>query len=138
GAGQLLYTVDFKLVNDKVVIRAKVNDGSPQDFVVDTGSENTVITRVTAMKLGIAPITYTLSAGVGEVGLRGLQLARMDSLEIGTVNPLKLRNVPCIIKNPALRDLPSREAESFSPLALRFSMMIDFSTYQLTIARHIS
>ncbi len=29
---------------------------------------------------GVVPITYTLSAGVGEVGLRGLQLARLDTL----------------------------------------------------------
>ena len=75
--------IDFRLVNDKVVVRAKVNDGSFQDFVVDTGAENTVITRPTAQRLGITPITYTLSAGVGDVGLRGLQLARIDSLELG-------------------------------------------------------
>ena len=44
GADDKIYTVDFRLVNDKVVVRAKVNDGSFQDFVVDTGAENTVIT----------------------------------------------------------------------------------------------
>ena len=65
-------------------------------------SENTVITRPTAQRLGITPVTYTLSAGVGDVGLRGLQLARIDSLELGS---LKLRNVPCLIKNPPLRDI---------------------------------
>ena len=68
GADERLYTVDFRLVNDKVVVRAKVNDASPQDFVVDTGSENTVITRPTAQQLGITPVTYTLSAGVGASG----------------------------------------------------------------------
>src|SRR5207245_2627416 len=67
----MLYTVDFRLVNEKVVVKAKVNDASAQDFVVDTGSENTVISRQTAQRLSISPITYTLSAGVGEVGLRG-------------------------------------------------------------------
>ena len=77
GADDSLYTVDFRLVNEKVVVRAKVNDGSAQDFVIDTGSENTVITRQTAQRLGITPVTYTLSAGVGRIGLRGLQLARM-------------------------------------------------------------
>ena len=71
GADQQIYTVDFKLVNDKVVIRAKVNDGSFQDFVVDTGAENTVLSGPTARRLGVTPITYTLSAGVGDVGLRG-------------------------------------------------------------------
>ena len=68
-----------------------MNGSSAQDFVVDTGAESTVLTRPTAQRLGITPITYTLSAGVGDVGLRGLQLARIDSLELGT---LKLRNVP--------------------------------------------
>ena len=62
-------------------------------------------------------ITYTLSAGVGEVGLRGLQLARINTLELGL---LKLRNVPCLVKDPPLRDLPTREQESLSPLNLGF------------------
>jgi len=135
GADQMLYTVDFRLVNEKVVVSAKVNDGGAQDFVVDTGSENTVITRTTAQKLGVTPITYTLSAGVGDVGLRGLQLARIDSLEVGS---LKLRNVPCLIKNPPLRDMPTKETESLSPLALGFSMTIDYKMHRLTFGRHLA
>jgi tetratricopeptide (TPR) repeat protein len=134
GTDDRLYTVDFRLVNEKVVVRAKVNDASAQDFVVDTGSENTVITRSTAQRLGIMPVTYTLSAGVGRVGLRGLQLARMDSLELGS---LKLRNVPCLIKNPPLRDIPSKETEGLSPLALGYSMVIDYKTHKLTFGKHL-
>src|SRR5438552_1639982 len=72
-----IYTVDFRLVKEKVVVKARVNGASPQDFVVDTGAENTVITRPTMERLGIAPITATLSAGVGDIGMRGLQLARV-------------------------------------------------------------
>jgi len=53
GTEDRIYTVDFRLVNEKVVVRAKVNDAAAQDFVVDTGSENTVITRPTAQRLGI-------------------------------------------------------------------------------------
>src|SRR5262245_32156928 len=34
GADDRLYTVDFRLVNEKVVVRAKINDASAQDFVV--------------------------------------------------------------------------------------------------------
>ena len=134
GTDDRLYTVDFRLVNDKVVVRAKINDASAQDFVVDTGSENTVITRGTAQRLGIVPVTYTLSAGVGRAGLRGLQLARMDSLELGS---LKLRNVPCLIKNPPLRDIPSKETEGLSPLALGYSMVIDYKTHKLTFGKHL-
>ena len=129
-----LYTIDFRLVNDKVVVRAKVNDGSFQDFVVDTGAESTVISRPTAQRLGVTPITYTLSAGVGDVGLRGLQLARINTLELGL---LKLRNVPCLIKDPPLRDIPVKEAESLSPLSLGFSMVIDYKTKKITFGRHL-
>jgi tetratricopeptide (TPR) repeat protein len=134
GADAMLFTIPFRLENDKVVVRAKVNGAGAQDFVVDTGSENTVITRATAQRLNISPITYTLSAGVGEVGLRGLQLARLDLLELGE---LRLRNVPVLIKNPPLRDMPTAERESLSPLALGFSMTIDYATHQLTFGRRL-
>jgi Flp pilus assembly protein TadD/predicted aspartyl protease len=134
GTDDRIYTVDFRLVNEKVVVRAKVNDASAQDFVVDTGSENTVITRPTAQRLGITPVTYTLSAGVGRAGLRGLQLARIDSLELGS---LKLRNVPCLIKNPPLRDIPMKETEGLSPIALGYSMVIDYKTHKLTFGKHL-
>jgi tetratricopeptide (TPR) repeat protein/predicted aspartyl protease len=129
-----LHTVPFKLVNDKVIVQGKVNGGRAQDFVLDTGSEETVLSRGTASRAGVAPITYTLSAGVGEVGLRGLQLGRLDSLEIGT---LKIRNLPVLIKNPALRGLPKREGESFSPLSLGMSMTIDYKKRLLTIAKQL-
>ena len=134
GTDDKIYTVDFRLVNEKVVVRAKVNDAAAQDFVVDTGAENTVITRPTAQRLGITPVTYTLSAGVGRIGLRGLQLARIDSLELGS---LKLRNVPCLIKNPPLRDIPIKETEGLSPLALGYSMVIDYKTHKLTFGKHL-
>ena len=130
----ILYTVNFRTVNDKVIIKAKINGASEQDFIVDTGSENTVVSRRTAQRLDIVPVTYTLSAGVGDVGLRGLQLARIDTLEVGT---LKLKNLPCIIKNPPLRDIPVREAESLSPIALGFSMIIDYKRHLLTMGRHL-
>jgi Flp pilus assembly protein TadD/predicted aspartyl protease len=131
---EMLHTVPFRLVKDKIVVRGKVNGGNAQDFVLDTGSEETVISAQTAQRSGVRPITYTLSAGVGEVGLRGLQLARLDSLEIGT---LQVRNLPVLIKNPALRGIPKREGESFSPLSLGMSMTIDYQQKLLTIAKHL-
>jgi predicted aspartyl protease/Tfp pilus assembly protein PilF len=134
GADALIYTVDFKLEKEKIVVRARVNGSGAQDFVVDTGAESTVLTRPTVQRLNILPVTYTLSAGVGDVGLRGLQLARIDSLEIGT---LKVRNIPCLVKSPPLRDIPSRETESLSPLALGFSMSIDYKAHKLTFGKRL-
>jgi len=129
-----LHTVDFRLVDDKVIVKARVNGGRLQDFVLDTGSEQTTISRQTASSAAVRPVTFTLSAGVGEVGLRGLQLGRLDSFEVGT---LKLENVPVLIKAPALRGIPKRETESFSPLALGLSMTIDYATRKLTVAKRL-
>jgi Flp pilus assembly protein TadD/predicted aspartyl protease len=134
GAEDGLHSIPFRMVNDKVVVRARVNGALAQDFVVDTGSESTVVTRPTAVRLGILPITQTLSAGVGDVGLRGLQLGRIDTLELGD---FRLRNVPCLIKNPPLRDVPIRETESLSPLALGYSMTIDYKTQVITFGHHL-
>ena len=130
----MLHTIPFTLQKDKIVVQAKVNGGHPQDFVLDTGSEETVLSRDTASRERIRPVTYTLSAGVGEVGLRGLQLAKIKSLEIGT---LQVRNLPVLVKNPALRGIPKREGESFSPLSIGMSMMIDYQKRLLTIGRKL-
>ena len=129
-----LHTIPFRLVKDKIVVDGRVNGSKPMDFILDTGSESTVISGNTAQRERVRPVTYTLSAGVGEVGLRGLQLARLDSFEVGT---LKIRNLPVLIKNPALRGIPKREGESFSPLSLGMSMVIDYQKRLLTIAKQL-
>jgi hypothetical protein len=72
---------------------------------------------------------------VGDSGLRGLELARIDSLELGQ---LKLRNVPCLIKDPPLRGLPIKEVESLSPLSLGYSMVIDYKAHKLTFGKHLT
>ena len=133
-AGRTLHTVPFKIVEEKIVVKARVNHGPMMDFVVDTGSEQTVITQDTARLLNVPAVANTLSAGVGDIGLRGLQLARLDLLEIGD---LKIRNVPTIIKNPPLRGMPINEAESLSPLSLGLSMVVDYEHQQLVIGRSI-
>ena len=130
----MLHTLPFRLQSDKIIVQARVNGGRPQDFILDTGSEETVLSRETAQRERIRPVTYTLSAGVGEVGLRGLQLAQVKSLDFGT---LQVRNLPVLIKNPALRGIPKREGESFSPLSIGMSMRIDYQQRFLTIGHKL-
>jgi tetratricopeptide (TPR) repeat protein len=130
----MLHTLPFRLQSDKIIVQARVNGGRPQDFILDTGSEETVLSRETAQRERIRPVTYTLSAGVGEVGLRGLQLAQLKSLELGT---LQVRNLPVLIKNPALRGIPKREGESFSPLSIGMSIRIDYQQRLITIGREL-
>jgi tetratricopeptide (TPR) repeat protein len=135
GPATATWTVPIRIENDKVMVSIRVNGGAASEFVLDTGAEQTVVSRDVARKRGIVPVTYMQTAGVGDVGLRGLQVGRIDSLEVG---PLKVRNVPCLIKNPPLGDLPAREPESFSPLALGLSMRVDYARRQLEMGRTLS
>lgn len=127
-----VHTLPFRVVRDKIVVEGRVNGGRPTAFVVDTGAEMTVVSQTVARQRGIAPVIYMLSAGVGQVGLRGLEVGRANTLQFGT---LRVSNVPVLIKNPPLRDLPTREAESFSPLAFGLSMRIDYARRVLTVGR---
>jgi tetratricopeptide (TPR) repeat protein len=131
---QSTWTVPVRIAKDKVLVRVKVNCAGPSEFVLDTGAEQTVVSREMARRRGIVPITYTQSAGVGDIGFRGLQIGRIDAFEVGD---MKVRNVPCLIKNPPLSELPSREPESFSPLALGLSMRVDYARRQLVMSRSL-
>jgi tetratricopeptide (TPR) repeat protein len=128
-----VFTLPFELVGDKVMVRGRVN-GAGVDFVLDTGAEQTVLSVAEARRTGVTPITYTQSAGVGEFGVRGLQIGRIDALQIGTI---RIDNVPCLIKNPPIVGLPGREASSFSPLALGLSMSIDYRERVVRFGRHL-
>jgi tetratricopeptide (TPR) repeat protein len=128
------WRLPIRIEGDKALVRARVNGGPAQDFILDTGAEQTVISRDEARRRGVVPITYVQTAGVGEVGMRGLQVGRLDTLEIGG---LKIRHVPCLIKNPPLSGLPGREPESLSPLALGLSMRVDYARRELLISRRL-
>ena len=134
GDGQV-WRVPIRIEREKVLVRGKVNGGGDVDFILDTGAEQTVISRDVARRRGVVPITYMQSAGIGDVGFRGLQVGRLDTLEIGD---LKVRHVPCLIKNPPLGGLPGREPESFSPLALGLSMRVDYARRELVMTKHLA
>ena len=129
-----LHTIPFRLVRDKVVVRGRINGQDPIDFVVDTGAEQTVLSQPVAQQFGVRPITTTLSAGVGEIGLRGLQSGRLETLEFGS---LRISNIPVLIKSPPLGGLPTPEAEGFSPLAVGLSMIVDYERRELTIGENL-
>jgi tetratricopeptide (TPR) repeat protein len=126
-----VWTIPIRLQGDKVMVAGSVSGGR-QEFVLDTGAERTIISIDVARRRGVTAITSMQTAGIGDVGLRGLEVGRIDTLKIGD---LKVHNVPCLIKNPPLGGLPTREPQSFSPLALGLSMRIDYQRRQLLIGR---
>ena len=129
-----VHTIPFRVERDKVIVRGRVNGRSAVDFVVDTGAEQTVLSEPVAQDLGVQPVANTLSAGVGEIGLRGLQAARLESLQIGS---FEVTNLPAIIKSPPLGGLPTPESEGFSPIALGLSVTIDYGQRQLIIGEEL-
>ncbi|MGE5358923.1 MAG: retroviral-like aspartic protease family protein [Bacteroidales bacterium] len=131
----VVHTIPFRLVDDKVMVKGRVNDSEWVEFALDTGAEQTVLSQTTAHRLGVTPLSGTISAGVGEMGLRGLQNGRLESLQIGS---LVVTNVPCLIKTPPLAELPNRESESFSPLALGLSVVIDYNRREVLLGDRIA
>ena len=129
-----LHTIPFRLVRDKVIVRGMVNGREAVDFVIDTGAEQTVLSQSVARRFRVQPVSNVLTAGVGEVGLRGLQVGRLESLRFGS---LEISNLPVLIKSPPLGGLPTPESEGFSPLALGLSMTIDYGKSQLIIGEEL-
>ena len=135
GTEGLVHTIPFRLRNNKIIVSGKVNGRAEMDFVLDTGSEMTRGLEARRRSARASrPLVYTLSAGVGGVGLRGLMVGTMERLQVGT---LVVDQVPTLIKNPPLEGLPTQEVESFSPIAFGYSVRIDYTRRVITMARDL-
>ena len=124
------HRVPFKLINKKILLQGRLNNVAVE-FVLDTGAERTGITRMTARRAGIVPVTTTLTAGVGVGTVRRLDLARADRLEIGS---FRIRNVPVSVRNPAPNAMPRWQSETFSPISLGLSVVVDYQRREVTLA----
>ena len=89
--------VSFRLMNDRPVIQLKINGKSePLNFVLDTGSGISVISRETAQKLKIKEISRGgLARGVGGDGKFEIVYGFLRSVSVGGVD---IRNVPVYIR----------------------------------------
>jgi predicted aspartyl protease len=127
-----VHEVPFRIEREKLLVRARVNNRWTHDLVVDTGAEMTVLSEEGARAAGVYSVSETISAGVGDVGLRRLKLARLASLEVGT---LRVEHVPAMIKDPPLKRVPTGEINAISPLALGLSMRVDYANRMLLMSR---
>jgi predicted aspartyl protease/Flp pilus assembly protein TadD len=133
--GATRQVLDFRLVNGKVMVRGKINGGHIIEFALDTGAEQTALSERTARRYQIQTTLQTLTAGVGVVGMRGLRIGKLESLEIGSMT---VRNVPCMIKTPSMAGLPTDQMDGFSPLSLGLSMTIDYKNRKLSIGEPLA
>lgn len=127
-----VHVIPFRLEREKIFVKARINGRLTRDIVLDTGAEMNVLSEEVAQRAQVYSVAETLSAGVGDVGMRRLKLARIPKLEIGS---LKIEHVPAMIKDPPLKKFPTADIDAFSPLALGLSIRVDYDARQLIVAR---
>jgi predicted aspartyl protease len=125
--------VPFKLVSKKVVVQGRVN-GTPVDFILDTGAERTAITPDLAARTGVRLLGTTLASGVGSAAWRRVGLARLDTLDVGGI---RVRNVPVSVRAPAPGGAPRWQSQTLSPLALGLSVVVDYRAKRVLLGRDI-
>jgi tetratricopeptide (TPR) repeat protein len=125
------HTVPFKLVSNKIIVLGRLN-GMQVEWVLDTGAERTGISPDVARAASIRSVTSTLTAGVGRAAVRRVLLGRAQSIEIGS---LEVRNVPVAIRAPARGGAARWQGQSLSPIALGFSVSVDYGRKRVTLAR---
>ncbi|MEP6704485.1 MAG: aspartyl protease family protein [Acidobacteriota bacterium] len=96
-AGQTETSVPIEVVGNRPVIELKVNGrAQPLRFVLDTGSGISVISDVTAKRLGLEPITRGgFAKGIGGDGRFEIIYGFLKQVNIGEVG---IRNVPVYIR----------------------------------------
>jgi Flp pilus assembly protein TadD len=128
------HTLPFKLVNNKIVVLGRLN-GVQVEWILDTGAERTGISPDLASTANVRTVSTTLTAGVGRSGVRRIRLGRADSVELGT---LKVRNVPVAIRAPGVGGPARWQGQSLSPIALGFSVSVDYGRKRVLLARALT
>ena len=128
----VVHTVPFRLSRNKVLVRAVINGRLSTELVLDTGAERIGLSSETARRAGVQAVSTSVIAGVGANGYRPLALARANTIQIGT---LKVANVPVSIRNAVLGTLPRWQTETFSPVSMGLSVVVDYRHKRLTLAR---
>ncbi len=91
GFAQELFQVKFRVVKDMIIVPVTINGAGPFDFLVDTGSTDTIIDRRLAKELHLlstgamvletfegkaaTPVVQTGSLSMGGATVRGLNLS---------------------------------------------------------------
>jgi tetratricopeptide (TPR) repeat protein len=126
-------SISFDLVRDRPVIKLKVN-GSNQDlrFVLDTGSGISVISRETAERLKIKPITRGgLARAIGGNGKFEIVYGFLKSVDIGNV---QIESVPVYIREFHSND---EKIDGYIGLSLisKFLTTIDYGELTFSLVR---
>jgi predicted aspartyl protease len=120
-------TIPFDIVEDKVVLKATINNRIPSDVVLDTGAEHLVLSERTVQRAGLR------RAGGGGAK-SGPDMTIAGTFDVAGIT---VRRVPALIRRDPLRVMPTRSGDAFSPIALGLSVIIDYERRELTVARRL-
>lgn len=126
-------TVSFELLRDRPIITLRVNKNEePLKFVLDTGSGISVISRETAERLKIKPITRGgLARAIGGNGKFEIVYGFLKSVGIGDV---QVKNVPVYIREFHSND---EKIDGYIGLSLisKFLTTIDYGNLTFSLIR---
>ncbi len=125
------HVMPFRMRGKKVLVSGALN-GKKVEFVLDTGAQQTAVTRNTADRANVRAIVDTLITGVGSPGLRKLSVGRVDDLTIGD---LTMHDLPVSIRRENMPGSEPWQNETFSPAAFGLSVLVDYSRHEVTLAR---
>jgi predicted aspartyl protease len=126
--------VPFQLGSDRrPYIQIRIN-GRPANFVVDTGSGFTVISKESAKRFGVSELARGgTSQGVGGDGKFDIVYGLIKTIQLGDI---RIKSVPCFIRPfHSVKDRPADErAEGFIGLSVLSHFLTDID-YQNSVMR---
>lgn len=121
-------TIPFEYSGNEIFIKAKINSGPEQRFIVDTGASQSVIDKATAQSLGNRPVsTFSVTSGSKAVPLA---YTKLSSLTIGDIT---FSDIPVLVTD--LSPIGEKPAGLIGANILRrFLVSIDFDEKKLILA----
>lgn len=131
GEGQAV--VDFRLINDRPILKVKINKiDEPLNFVLDTGSGVSVVSEETAKRLKIKEVSRGGSArAIGGDGKFDIVYGFLKSVSIGEV---KIKDVPVYIRKFHQND---EQIDGYIGLSLisKFLTKLDYGNSTFSLMR---
>lgn len=124
-------SIPFLYSHKEILVKARINDGEPQDFLFDTGSSQTVIDRRTA-----AENLLDRQAGINMTAAGGTLAARSVDLSKLTLADVTLSGVQAVVLDLSAheRQLGKRIAGIIGTNVLsRFAITIDYGKNQVLL-----
>ena len=132
-AGDYRSTISFEATDNRPILEVRINGNKePLKFVLDTGSGMSVISDVTAKRLGIKPVAKGgLARAVGGGGKFEIVYGFLNSVEIGSS---RVENVPVYIRKFFDDHVPVDGYLGLSVVS-KFLTSIDYGVRKMTVVR---